>query len=56
MLDMGKHSNDHMQSFYVFTPSGFAIEYGFGGRHIGEDWEVKTYDAPMIFGHRMAAA
>jgi len=56
MMDLGKHTNDHMQSFYVFTPSGFAIEYGFGGRHIGEDWEVKTYDAPMIFGHRMVAA
>ena len=55
MMDMGKHSNDHMQSFYVFTPSGFAIEYGFGGRFIGEGWEVKTYDAPMLFGHRMAA-
>ncbi len=56
MMDLGKHTNDHMQSFYVFTPSGFAIEYGFGGRKIGEGWEVKTYDAPMIFGHRMVAA
>jgi 2,3-dihydroxybiphenyl 1,2-dioxygenase len=56
MMDLGKHTNDHMQSFYVFTPSGFAIEYGFGGRHIGEGWEVQTYDAPMLFGHRMVAA
>jgi 2,3-dihydroxybiphenyl 1,2-dioxygenase len=53
MLEMGRHSNDHMQSFYVFTPSGFAFEYGFGGRMIGEDWQVRTYDQPMLFGHRM---
>jgi 2,3-dihydroxybiphenyl 1,2-dioxygenase len=55
MLEMGKHSNDHMQSFYVHTPSGFAFEYGFGGRMIGEDWRVRTYDQPMLFGHRMPA-
>jgi 2,3-dihydroxybiphenyl 1,2-dioxygenase len=55
MLEMGKHSNDHMQSFYVHTPSGFAFEYGFGGRTIGEDWQVRTYDQPMLFGHRQPA-
>ena len=55
MLDMGKHSNDHMQSFYTFTPSGFAIEYGFGGRVIEGDWKVRTYDQPMLFGHRPPA-
>ncbi len=52
MLDPGKHSNDHMQSFYLQTPSGFWIEYGFGGREIGPDWEIKTYDQPMLWGHR----
>ena len=55
MLEMGKHSNDHMQSFYVFTPSGFAIEYGYGGRMIDSDWQIRTYDQPMLFGHRMPA-
>ena len=53
LLDMGKHSNDHTQSFYVVTPSGFAMEYGFGGRAITENWQIETYDAPMLFGHRM---
>lgn len=55
MLDPGKHSNDHMQSFYLQTPSGFWIEYGFGARVIGPDWEIKTYDQPMLWGHRMVA-
>lgn len=52
-IEPGKHSNDHMQSFYLRSPSGFWIEYGFGGREIGPDWEVRNYDQPMLWGHRM---
>lgn len=53
MIEPGKHSNDHMQSFYLQTPSGFWMEYGYGGREIGPDWQVARYDAPMLWGHRM---
>ncbi|HPG24889.1 MAG TPA: VOC family protein [Myxococcota bacterium] len=28
---LGRHTNDKMVSFYMKTPSGFDIEYGFGG-------------------------
>lgn len=52
MIEPGKHSNDHMQSFYLQTPSGFWMEYGFGGREIGPDWEIRNYDQPMLWGHR----
>jgi 2,3-dihydroxybiphenyl 1,2-dioxygenase len=52
-LEPGKHSNDHMQSFYLETPSGFWMEYGFGAMEIGENWVVKNYDQPMLWGHRM---
>ena len=31
---MGRHSNDFMTSFYARTPSGFFVEYGWGGRSI----------------------
>ena len=55
MIEPGKHTNDHMQSFYLQTPSGFWMEYGFGGREIGPDWEVSNYDQPMLWGHRMVA-
>lgn len=55
-IEPGKHSNDHMQSFYLKSPSGFWIEYGHGGREIGPDWEIKNYDAPMLWGHRMVGA
>ncbi|MDF0546151.1 VOC family protein [Sphingobium sp. H39-3-25] len=51
-LEPGKHSNDHMQSFYIETPSGFWLEFGTGGREIDENWDVKIYDAPMLWGHR----
>lgn len=52
IMDMGKHTNDHMQSFYIRTPGGYGIEYGYGARLIGEDWRVRSYDQPMLFGHR----
>ena len=55
MIEPGKHSNDHMQSFYLQTPSGFWMEYGYGGKVIGPDWQVAHYDAPMLWGHRMVA-
>lgn len=56
MIEPGKHSNDHMQSFYLQTPSGFWMEYGFGGIEIGPDWAVRNYDAPMLWGHRFVGA
>ncbi len=55
-IEPGKHSNDHMQSFYLQTPSGFWMEYGFGGMEIGENWDIKNYDRPMLWGHRMVGA
>lgn len=32
MSTMGRHTNDHMTSFYTETPSNFGVEYGWGGR------------------------
>src|SRR5262245_8825091 len=31
---IGRHTNDFMTSFYSRTPSGFMVEYGWGGRCI----------------------
>ena len=28
----GRHTNDHVTSFYSWSPSGFMVEYGWGGR------------------------
>lgn len=52
MMGLGKHTNDLTESFYLVTPSGFGLEYGCNGQLIGEGWRVKTYDSPMLWGHR----
>jgi len=49
---LGKHTNDHMISFYMWSPSGFAVEYGWNGRLIDEiTWQVNSYDATSMWGH-----
>ncbi|WP_070157282.1 VOC family protein [Sphingobium phenoxybenzoativorans] len=49
---LGRHTNDQMVSFYVRTPSGFDIEYGWGGLAIDpENWRVASYDKPSSWGH-----
>ena len=55
-MTIGMHPNDLMFSFYVTTPSGFAIEFGADGRQIldEEKWQVVTYDRLSIWGHRPA--
>ncbi|CAN7370081.1 biphenyl-2,3-diol 1,2-dioxygenase [Phenylobacterium sp. LjRoot164] len=49
---LGKHTNDHMVSFYAQTPSGFEIEYGWGARDIDENWRVVRHDKTSIWGHK----
>ena len=44
----GKHSNDHMYSFYMRNPSGWVIEYGWGGRPATYQSEYYVQD---IYGH-----
>lgn len=51
---IGHHPNDKMTSFYMTTPSGFALEYGWGGIVIEEQsWEIKTYSQLSDWGHKM---
>ena len=55
-MSLGRHTNDWMTSFYVRTPSGFEIEYGWGGRQVDDaTWEVRSYDAQSIWGHHPPA-
>ncbi|MEZ5696257.1 MAG: VOC family protein [Sphingomonadaceae bacterium] len=52
MATLGKHTNDHMTSFYFMSPGGFAIEYGFGGRTL--DWDEHTVfesTSVSLWGH-----
>ena len=52
MTSLGTHTNDRMTAFYIETPSGFQIEYGTGGRLVGNDWEVITHTSASTWGHR----
>jgi 2,3-dihydroxybiphenyl 1,2-dioxygenase len=47
-IQLGKHSNDAMFSFYFRSPSGFNIEYGFGGRPA--TYQSEYYDGDY-YGH-----
>jgi biphenyl-2,3-diol 1,2-dioxygenase len=52
---LGRHTNDHMFSFYAFTPSGFEVEFGWGARTISEPWTVTRHKAPSTWGHKRLA-
>lgn len=47
-MHLGMHSNDEMLSFYSATPSGWLIEFGWGGRPASCQTEYATRD---VFGH-----
>jgi 3,4-dihydroxy-9,10-secoandrosta-1,3,5(10)-triene-9,17-dione 4,5-dioxygenase len=49
---LGRHANDLMVSFYVKTPSGFDIEYGFDGLVVDEAiWVSRETTAISFWGH-----
>jgi len=51
-MTLGRHTNDNTTSFYLYSPSGWWVEYGYGGRLIDDnDWEPKFYNSPKIWGH-----
>jgi 3,4-dihydroxy-9,10-secoandrosta-1,3,5(10)-triene-9,17-dione 4,5-dioxygenase len=52
MATLGRHVNDRMTSFYMNTPSNFALEYGYGGLMV--DWEQhQAFEstAVSLWGH-----
>lgn len=52
-VTIGRHSNDHMLSFYARTPSMLMLEYGWGGLSIDVDrWIAHELpEGPSIWGH-----
>jgi 2,3-dihydroxybiphenyl 1,2-dioxygenase len=50
---LGRHINDEVTSFYSNSPSGFMVEYGWGGRVIDVDhWEPEEVAwGPSMWGH-----
>jgi 3,4-dihydroxy-9,10-secoandrosta-1,3,5(10)-triene-9,17-dione 4,5-dioxygenase len=53
IMTLGRHSNDHMVSFYMRNPSGFGVEYGWGAREVDDScWQVAQYDTTSTWGHK----
>ncbi|SDE38949.1 VOC family protein [Paraburkholderia lycopersici] len=53
VMEIGHHPNDGMVSFYCAAPSGFAIEFGWGGLVIDDStWNVRTYSQLDDWGHQ----
>lgn len=50
-VTLGRHSNDHVTSFYVACPDGWLIEMGWGARLIGPDWQVEELQGLSLWGH-----
>jgi len=50
-VSLGRHSNDHVTSFYLRTPDGWMLELGWAGRLIGPDWEVTDLPGMSLWGH-----
>ena len=50
---LGRHSNDHMLSFYTNSPSKFFVEYGWGAQVVDpETWQpFETHEGPSTWGH-----
>lgn len=49
---LGRHTNDHMVSFYAATPSGFEVEFGTRVRTVDdEDWSVVSHEKIRTWGH-----
>jgi 3,4-dihydroxy-9,10-secoandrosta-1,3,5(10)-triene-9,17-dione 4,5-dioxygenase len=49
---LGKHTNDHMVSFYSRSPSGFDVEFGCGGIRVDDaTWTVSAITKPSFWGH-----
>ena len=54
---LGQHPNDRMFSFYALTPSGFQVEFGWGGVQVDDaTWDDSAvYDRLSTWGHRPPA-
>ncbi|MFI4934993.1 MAG: VOC family protein [Caulobacterales bacterium] len=53
---LGRHTNDHMVSFYSRTPAGFEVEFGYGALEVDDaTWRVTRHDKPSSWGHKRPA-
>mgnify|MGYP005809797369 CR=1 FL=1 len=53
---LGRHPNDAVTSYYLRSPSGFMLEYGWGGRDVtpGAWMPSEVTAGPSLWGHERA--
>ncbi|MET8978821.1 VOC family protein [Streptomyces sp. NPDC004539] len=51
MHSLGKHTNDHMVSFYVWSPENIAVEFGWNGLKVPEPVPVYEITDGAFWGH-----
>jgi 2,3-dihydroxybiphenyl 1,2-dioxygenase len=57
VMSLGKHPNDEMFSFYVQSPSGIAVEVGYGGKLIDyQNWQTESFSKLSSWGHKQHRA
>jgi 2,3-dihydroxybiphenyl 1,2-dioxygenase len=56
MTTLGRHPNDTVMSYYLKSPSGFMLEYGWGGKTVTPgDWTATEVTVgPSLWGHDRA--
>lgn len=52
MQTLGRHTNDRMVSFYVISPGGFAVEFGYDGLRVEGDEPVYEITEGAFWGHK----
>jgi 3,4-dihydroxy-9,10-secoandrosta-1,3,5(10)-triene-9,17-dione 4,5-dioxygenase len=52
MHSLGKHTNDEMVSFYVYSPERYAIEFGWGGLLVRGERPTYEITAGAYWGHK----
>jgi 3,4-dihydroxy-9,10-secoandrosta-1,3,5(10)-triene-9,17-dione 4,5-dioxygenase len=56
MQTLGRHTNDHMVSFYVISPDGFPVEFGFDGLRVAPDAATYEITEGAFWGHKFLNA
>lgn len=51
---LGRHTNDHMVSFYVYSPERYAIEVGWGGLRIPDRGPTYEITQGAFWGHKFS--
>jgi 3,4-dihydroxy-9,10-secoandrosta-1,3,5(10)-triene-9,17-dione 4,5-dioxygenase len=56
-MTLGKHTNDHMVSFYAVSPDKLQVEFGWGGHRVEQPCDASIYEITKVsfWGHRRSA-